>query len=88
MNKNLLPKVSIEISASLEHELTGKKDAAYIKQQLKIIQKENPVLHFWIKSFSKKTKDKKGAAFCGIMVFKLLRIQAECDRMETEIKLI
>ena len=36
MNKNLLPRVSIEISASLEHELTGKKDAAYIKQQLKL----------------------------------------------------
>jgi hypothetical protein len=86
--ENVLPLVKPEIGACIEHELLqNKKDDIYIKEQLEKIQKENPVISFWIKSFSKTTKDEKGAIFCGMMVFKMLRIQAECDRMNSEIKL-
>lgn len=86
--KNLLPLVKPEIGACIERELiNSKKDKLYIKEQLNKINKENPVISFWIKSFADKTKDKTGAMFCGLMVFKLLRIQAECDRMKSEIKL-
>lgn len=82
----LLPKVNPSIGGSLEHELSKQNDKAYIKQQLSLIEKENPVISFWIENFSKKTRDRKGAVFCGIMVFKMLRIQAECDKMKEEIK--
>ena len=85
--KNLLPKVRPEIGASIERSLTGRQDKAYIKEQMKKLDEENPVLHFWIKNFSKTTKDKNGAIFCGLIVFQMLRIQAECDRMLKEIKL-
>lgn len=85
--QNLLPRVNPAVGASLEHELSNKFDNAYIKEQLEILSQENPVISFWIENFSKKTRDKKGAIFCGLMVFKLLRIQAECDQMESSIKL-
>jgi uncharacterized metal-binding protein len=85
--KNLLPRVDPAIGVSLEHELAKKVDSSYIKEQLALIQEENPVISFWIENFAKKTRDKKGAIFCGLMVFKLLRIQAECDRMMSDIKL-
>lgn len=85
---NLLPVVKPEIGACIEHELlNNKKDSIYIKEQLEKIKIENPVISFWIETFSKKTKDKKGAIFCGLMVFKMLRIQAECDKMKSEIKI-
>ena len=85
--KNLLPKVNPAVGVSLEHELSNQVDKVYIKEQLSIIKEENPVISFWIENFAKKTRDKKGATFCGIMVFKLLSIQAECNKMETDIKL-
>lgn len=82
----LLPRVNPSIGGSLEHELSRQNDKLYIKQQLSLIEKENPVISFWIENFSKKTRDRKGAIFCGIMVFKMLRIQAECDMMNEELK--
>ena len=85
--QNLLPVVRPEIGACLEHELQkSHKDSVYIKKQLEIIKKENPVISFWIEKFSEKTKDKKGSVFCGLIVFKMLQIQAECDKMKLEIK--
>jgi len=86
--KNLLPRVNPAVGVSLEHELSNKMDKVYIKEQLSIIEQENPVISFWIENFSKKTRDKKGAMFCGLMVFRLLSIQAECNRMNDDIKLL
>jgi hypothetical protein len=85
--KDLLPVVNPAIGSALEHELLNKIDSKYIKDQLSLIKDENPVISFWIENFSKKTRDRKGAIFCGLMVFRLLRTQAECDRMKEEIKL-
>jgi len=85
--KNLLPRVNPAVGASLEHELSKKVDKIYIAEQLSIIKQENPVISFWIENFSKKTRDKKGAMFCALMVFRLLSIQAECDKMSDDIKL-
>ena len=85
--KNLLPRVDPAVGVSLEHELSNKVDKTYIEEHLSIIREENPVISFWIENFSKKTRDKKGAIFCGLMVFRMLSIQAECNRMKKEIKL-
>lgn len=86
--KNLLPRVDPGVGVSLEHELSNKVDKVYIEEQLSVIREENPVVSFWIENFSKKTRDKKGAMFCALMVFRMLRIQAECDKMTNDIKLL
>lgn len=85
--KNLLPRVDPAVGVSLEHELSNKVDKIYIQEQLAIIKEENPVISFWIENFAKKTRDKKGAIFCGLMVFRLLNIQAECNKMKEDIRL-
>lgn len=86
--QNLLPVVKPEVGNCIEHELLRvKNDKLYIENQLEEINKENPVISYWIKNFSKKTKDEEGAVFCGLMVFKLLKIQAECDQMKLDIRI-
>lgn len=82
-----LPVVQSGIPASIEREIFDKFDEPYIKEQLKILGDENPVIAQWLKSFSKTTKDRTGAIFSGLIVYKLLESQAEADRMEEEINL-
>jgi hypothetical protein len=83
-----LPKVHPAIGASIEHELLKhKKDDIYLEKHLQKIKEENPVISFWLETFSKTTKDKNGSLFCGLIVFRMLQIQAECDQMKLDIKL-
>lgn len=76
-----LPKVDPSIGGSLEHEIKDKDDIQYIKMQMKRINAQNPVIAKFILEFSKLTKDRKGAAFCAILIYRMLESQAEADKM-------
>lgn len=82
-----LPVVKLEVSASLQRELMDKFDAPYMREQLEILKKENPAVYLWIKRYSKTTKDRMGSMFCGLVVYKMLKSQAEANRMAEEINL-
>jgi len=75
-----LPVVKPEIGASLQQEMPDS-DLKYIKGQLKRLDTENPTVAHFIRNFAKTTKDKVGAAYCGLVVYRLLESQAEANRM-------
>lgn len=79
-----IPVVKPEIGCSLEREVFDKFDVPYIKEQLRRLDKENPTIARFIRKFSKTTEDRVGAAFCGIIVYRLLESQAEANRMTYE----
>lgn len=87
MFNTFIPVVKPEISFSLQHEVFNKFDKKYLKEELKKLDEENPVISYFIRNFSKTTNDKIGAAWCGLLVFKLLASQAEANLMEMEINL-
>lgn len=87
MLNTFIPVVKPEIGASLQRELFDKFDKSYMKEQLLKLDEENPVISRIIRQFSKTTDDPLGAAWCGLLVFKLLESQAEVNRMEMEINL-
>jgi hypothetical protein len=82
-----IPVVKPEIAASLQRDLLDKFDEPYLIEQLKQLDEDNPVLSRFIRQFSKKTEDSLGAAWCAMVVVKLLQSQAEVNRMEMEINL-
>lgn len=87
MLNTFIPVVKPEVGYSLQKELFDKFDKAYMKEQLVKLDEENPVISAFIRKFSKTTDDPLGAAWCGLVVFKLLQSQAEVNRMEMEINL-
>lgn len=78
-----LPFVKPENAFPLAKELKESeyKEIEYIKKQLKEIKEENPIVSMWIKRHAQTSKDKITAAYCGIMVYRLLKSQAEADEM-------
>jgi len=80
-----LPVVKREIAASMSANLINQKDIKYLKQQIKEIEAVNPVLADWIKKFSKTTNDRKGSAFCAIILYKMLYSQIEADLMNADL---
>ena len=90
----LLPKVSCDVGHSIAHYLnrydSAESDKDVIKKELKLIAKENPAVAEFIKRWSVKSGKMKGlvhSALCGILVYRLLRSQAEANRMAAEFKL-
>ncbi len=84
--KQLLPIVDSEIGFSVAQSLDSD-DIGNIKTQLARIKKSNPVIHEFIVKWTKLVKNKNMrlyCAFCGILVYKLLESQAECDEMERD----
>ena len=90
----LLPVVSPDTGHSISHYL-GKYDNAgsdkvVIRKELKAIEEENPAIAEFIERWcSKEGKNKKNlvhSALCGILVYRLLRSQAEADQMKLEFK--
>jgi len=80
-----LPVVKPEIGGSLQQEMVEKaNDLKYVKQQLRRLDTENPTVAYFIRNFAKTTKDKVGAAYCGLIVYRLLESQAEANRMHQE----
>lgn len=87
MLNTFIPVVKPEVGFSLQRELCDKFDKGYLKEELRKLDEENPVISRFIRNFSKTTDDRMGAAWCGLLVFKLLASQAEANRMEMEINL-
>lgn len=81
----MLPKVHADICFSVSKSLTE------INEEFKIIQEENPIVAQLIEDWAlylKRKDDQIHCLFAGIMVYKLLKSQAEVDEMEREIKII
>ena len=78
---SFLPFVKPEIGFSLEREIFDKFDVEYVKKQLEKLKKDNPSIAEFIMKFSKKTGDSLGAAFCGVMVYRMLESQSEANSM-------
>jgi len=87
MLNTFIPVVKPEIGFSLQKELFDKFDKSYLNDQLLKLDDINPVISEFIRKFSKTTDDPLGAAWCGLVIFKLLQSQAEANLMEMEINL-
>jgi hypothetical protein len=87
--KNLLPFVTEEVGYSIAKDMCND-DEKYVIEELQKIQDENPVvanfIFKWIK-INKKKEARINVAFCVIIVYKMLRSQAEADRMNEEFKI-
>lgn len=77
----MLPRVKEEIGYSIAESI-GDDDAEFIMTEIKKIEMENPVIADFIGRWSQDPK----TVFCGILVYKLLRSQAEADKMNEEFK--
>jgi hypothetical protein len=84
--KPLLPVVNSEIGFSLAKSVGEQCDKAFIKKEIKKIKKENPTIAEFVEKWASLGKYTH-AAFCGILVYKLLRSQAEADRMAEDFNL-
>jgi pyrroloquinoline quinone (PQQ) biosynthesis protein C len=84
--KNLLPLVTKEVGFAIAKDMCND-DEQYVTEELQKIQEENPVIasfiYKWIK-LDKKKEDKIHVAFCAIIIYKMLRSQAEADKMTEE----
>jgi len=79
-----LPVVKPEIGGSLEREMFDRFDGEYVKEQLKRLDIENPTIARFIRLFAKTTEDRVGAAFCGLIVYRMLESQSEANQMSQE----
>lgn len=83
----VIPVVNPEVAGPLHKELDKLGEKEFLKKELAELAVENPVLGFMVRKFAKASNDPKTTALCGLMVFKLLKSQAEANRMELEINL-
>jgi len=85
--KPLLPIVDSSIGFSLAKYVGEKGDVEFIKTELRRIKKENPAIVDFIKKWADLGGCQTHTIFCGILVYKLLRSQAEADRMKEDLNL-
>lgn len=85
--KPLLPIVDSEVGFSLAKHVGEKGDADFIKTELQKMDKENPTVANFIRKWSLLGGCQTHTKFCGILVYKLLRSQAEANRMEEDLNL-
>lgn len=83
--KLFFPVVKPEISGPLEHEMEKQTDIQYVKEQLKRLDIENPIIAKFIREFSKTTKDRLGVIFGSLLVYRMLESQAEANQMFQEL---
>lgn len=83
-----LPVVKPEIGCSLEREMMDviqeSDDINFVKDKLRRLDIINPTIARFIRDFAKTTEDKIGAAYCGIIVYRLLESQAEANQMQQD----
>ncbi len=77
----MLPIVNKDIGFSIAHHIGSSGDKDFVKKELKKIRNENPVVADFIKKWSKLDSHSLHSAFCGILVYNLLRSQAEADEL-------
>ena len=82
-----LPLVNAGVGLPIARDLKNELDDEYIQEELSKINDENPVIVEFLQQFAETTDDETGSSFAGILVYKLLRSQAEADRMKQEIAL-
>lgn len=82
-----LPTVKREIAASMSVNMDGiLDDQKFLKQELKKIRENNPIIAEFITKYAKTMpKAKMHAIYCGVMVYKLLRSQSEADAMNHDL---
>ena len=85
--KNYLPVVNPDVGCSLARNLLNRDDDDYVEDELEKIEKENPAVAVWINKFSSQTGDPIGSKFCAVLVYNMLRSQAEADDMKETLKL-
>ena len=81
-----LPVVNPVIGAAIAQNMSKESDIKYLKDSLRLLERTNPCIAWWIKNYSKSTKDKIGSAYFGLMVYKLLENQCEADNLAEEMK--
>lgn len=85
--KPLLPIVDVNVGFSLARYVGERGDIEFIKSELKSIGRENPTVANFIKKWSCLCKCEMHSMFCGILVYKLLRSQAEANQMKEDLNL-
>lgn len=84
---NLLPFVEADIGFSLAQNV-GVDDLEFVANALEEMKKENPYVAKFIEDWVELAEDDElHSMFCGIIVYKMLKSQAEVDRMEQEINI-
>lgn len=83
--KPLLPIVEADIGFSLAKFVGERGDNDFINLELRRMEKENPTVSSFIKKWAKLGGCPMHTKFCGILVYKLLRSQAEADRMAEDL---
>jgi hypothetical protein len=84
--KDLLPFVSNEVGFSVAESLEDEYNTKTWKKEYLHIKKVNPAVAEFISKWSSLSADRLHSAIMGILVYKLLENQAECDKMEKEFK--
>lgn len=85
--KPLLPIVDVDVGFSLAKSVGERGDSEFINSELLRINKENPAVADFIKKWAKLGTCPIHTKFCGIIVYKLLRSQAEANRMHEDLNL-
>ena len=80
---NLLPKVSKEIFDIIQKSIVDSSDNTYFVTLITELEKENPYVARFVAAFSNKTQN-TDVARCGILVYHLLKSQAEIDKLNSE----
>lgn len=83
--KPLLPIVDAEVGFSLAKTVGEKGDSEFMKSELHRIDRENPTVANFIERWAQLSECPTHTKFCGILVYKLLRSQAEADRMTEDL---
>jgi hypothetical protein len=85
-----LPVVRPETCYSVQHSVPEDGTTKFIKKMLRSIRKENPMMADWIAEWSQEAGSADARAhsgICGVIVYMLLRSQAEADQMAEDWKL-
>lgn len=82
-----LPLVNGQVGLPIARDLLNQDDDEYIQEEISKINDENPVIIEFLQQFAETTDDETGSLFAGVLIYKLLRSQAEANMMKQEIAL-
>lgn len=82
----ILPVVDSAVGHSIAQYIGEREDREFLVTELERIFEENPTIAEFIVRWGNETGSME-AAYCGVIVYYLLRSQAEANRMNEELKL-